>query len=66
MTYKPGPRQAKAEIPDIARRAMHLETVDYANEPEPNLPPPDWMFRVYAVVCTALALGVLAVLWRAL
>lgn len=56
---KPHDEWNSTDIADNARRAMHLETVDYGDEPEPTLPP-GWWIWVYlvALVFGALVVGV--------
>lgn len=61
---KPHDQWNSADIADYARRAMYLETQDYSDLPDPNLPPPNWEWRVYTVVCVALLVAVLVVVWR--
>lgn len=52
---------AKQSIED---ELMRMEQLDYSDLPDPNLPPPNWEWRVYTVVCVALFLAVLVVVWR--
>jgi hypothetical protein len=49
---------------DELRKAMRIEVHDYADEPNPNLPPPDWAWRVYFVICAALFVAVLVIVGR--
>lgn len=62
---KPHDEWNSADIADHARRAMHLETVDYGDEPEPTSPP-GWWIWVYlvALVFGALVVGIAYSAWR--
>lgn len=51
---------AKQSIED---ELMRMEQIDYSDLPDANLPPPNWEWRVYKVVCIALFLAVLVVVW---
>lgn len=56
------PEMSTHDPEKLGRMSMH--TQDYSDLPDPNLPPPNWMWRVYTVVCIALFLAVLVVVGR--